>query len=336
MQDGCVRLLTIILCVSVPLVACGGTTFDARNDALTVAEAEIVELENRLDDLDDGGFELREQLLERHQRELEEIAAANDALIELNTGLEGKVARIESSLQEIRTLIELFGEEDAFFELLMDQQSTIDSLIDAADVPLYSSGPCGVFRLSGTELLKLRWSLDDRDDIDPRDSSSVWWEKTGIDIGHEIQGYDLERRELWPHLQRGPDHVMAFRVAEGRNHFFHVEWVAALSDDYHGSRLYIEDGWHWDMEDLLGASQYMQAAVLGVDESCNWGIYLTAMNSYLTTQRPTHGQDGDWARWFVEFRAKDYSCDERPAPYNSTRYDAEADRFVRECPSPSG
>ena len=273
---------------------------------------------------------------------LDEFAADNAKLVEEKRQLESNIEQLKATLTQKEILIGGFDDPDRLLALLEEKTSELESAEDDLDIPLTSSGPCGVFRLSGTELLKLRWTNDERNDFEPRTLSytdgAVWWEKTGTDIGHEIGGYDLPRGQLRPHLQRNPDTVTAFKVLKDRNHFFHFEWFAMLSDDYKGSKLDTEDALMTDMEGLLGANFYMEAAVLGVDANCDWGLITvprqgpTFSNSFLTTVRPAYGQDGDWARWFVDLEFKDYGCDARPAPYSSTRYDEKTHSFIKQCP----
>ena len=254
----------------------------------------------------DGSEDLAEKLAAANQ-EIKEITAAHDALSEANAALEGKIDRLHEENRESS-----FG-------------------------PKYSSGPCGVFRLAGTELIKLRWIDDHRDDIDPREwvdvEGGVWWEKTGVDIGHELQGYDVKKRELNTASQRDPDHVQAVKVKEDRNHYFHFEWVAGGPDAYLGSKVGPVKDIISDMEGLLGASEYMYAGVLGVDDNCEWDIVLTAGNSGLETEIRKN-PDGYRDHWFVSFRFKDYwECrEEGELPTSSPiKYNAETDEFFTDC-----
>ena len=282
----------------------------------------------------DGSEDLAEKLAAANQ-EIKEITAAHDALTEANAALESKITELEASVEERDALLELFDEEDGFLELLKEKQSTIDSLIGSVGNLLVSSGPCGVFRLSGSELLKLRWIDDHKDDFNPINKwrgvdGAVWWENTGVHLGHEVDGYSVEPRELWPAMQRAPDKVKAFKVLDDRNHFFHVEWHANI--DYRGTKLDREDNNIVDLEGLLGASVYMVSGILGVDENCEWGIVpidgtKIFPNSGITTRGEGYGD-----RWFVSFGAKYYDCEGWPDNYPSVSYDAKAHAFVGECP----
>jgi len=318
---------------------------DATDQDAILAKNEEPTIQNQaLETMSDQPIALNETKakMEAIEKRLDEFVIDNAKLREEKWQLESDIEQLKASLSQKEILIEAFDDPDRLLALLEETTSELKSAEDDLDIPLTSSGPCGVFRLSGTELLKLRWTNDDRNDFEPRTLSythgAVWWEKTGTDIGHEIGGYDIRKQQLRPHLQRNPDTVTAFKVLKDRNHFFHFEWFAMLSDDYKGSKLDTEDALVTDMEGLLGASFYMEAAVLGVDENCNWGLITVPRNgpifsnSLLTTVRPAYGQDGDWARWFVDFEFKDYGCDARPAPYSSTRYDEKTHSFVKQCP----
>jgi hypothetical protein len=278
-----VRFIGSLLAIVTLATACGGTTVDTREDALTVAEAEIAELEERL------------------AVTLDQLAGA----VHQDSSAEG-------------------------FPVLV------------------SSGPCGVFRVSGTGLVKLRWTDDDSEeeamlgpeDWHPRDVLEFWWEDTGIDFFSEFGDATAEDRELSLFEQRPPDTARAVKVHPERNDFFHLEWRGEKID-FTGTQLGAFG--LFDPEELEGTMS-MWAGFFGVDSNCEWGwVPISSQpdkgysnmvqNSYLDGYYDWDSDSGG-TYWFVQFRFKDYSCEERPPPDTPVQYDSNMHAFVGECPEP--
>ena len=260
-----------------------------------------------------------------------ELAELNKELDELNSELAFMTNKVE----------EIAAAREAWYEVSVGLQEELDQEraegIEEPFKPKYSSGPCGVFRLAGTELIQLRWIDDHKDDVDPREwvdvENGVWWEKTGVDLGYELEGYDVPRRELFTAYQRDPDDVQAIKVREGRNHYFYVRWEAAGSDAYLGSKVGPVKDVITDMDGLLGASEYMTGALLGVNDDCEWDIVVSTGNHSLETEWRT-GPEGSSNRWFVAWWFKDYwYCreDGELPPASPKRYDYERDDFYNDC-----
>ena len=261
----------------------------------------------------------------------DELAELHKELDELNSELAFMTNKVE----------EIAAAREAWYEVSVGLQEELDQEraegIEEPFKPKYSSGPCGVFRLAGTELIQLRWIDDHKDDVDPREwvnvENGVWWEKTGVDLGYELEGYDVPRRELFTAYQRDPDEVQAIKVREGRNHYFYVRWEVAGSDAYLGSKVGPLKDVITDMDGLLGASEYMTGALLGVNDDCEWDIVVSTGNHSLETEVRT-GPEGSSNRWFVAWWFKDYwYCreDGELPPASPKRYDYETDDFYNDC-----
>ena len=260
-----------------------------------------------------------------------ELAELHKELDELNSEL----AFMTNKVEEIAAAREAWYEVSVGLREELDQERAEG--IEEPFKPKYSSGPCGVFRLAGTELIQLRWIDDHKDDVDPREwvnvENGVWWEKTGVDLGYELEGYDVPRRELFTAYQRDPDDVQAIKVREGRNHYFYVRWEVAGSDAYLGSKVGPVKDVITDMDGLLGASEYMRGALLGVNDDCEWDIVVSTGKHSLETEWRT-GPEGSSNRWFVAWWFKDYwYCreDGELPPASPKRYDYETDDFYNDC-----
>jgi hypothetical protein len=213
---------------------------------------------------------------------------------------------------------------------------------------LVSSGPCGIFRVSGTGLMKLRWTDDEveeeaklgPEDWHPRDVLEFWWDDTGIDFFNESSDANTRNSELSLFEQRPPDTARAVKVHPERNDFFHLEWMGEKID-FTGTQLGVFG--LFDPEELEGTMS-MWAGFFGVDSNCEWGwVPISSQpdkgysnmvqNSYLDGYYDWDSDSGG-TYWFVQFSFKDYSCEERPPPYTPVQYDSNAHAFIGECPEP--
>jgi uncharacterized protein YcfL len=189
----------------------------------------------------------------------------------------------------------------------------------------HSEGPCGVFTLNGTRILKLEY-----DHVD----GPYQWVDSGVDyIQMLLDHYEFYEGETW--IGRPPDVAFALRVTENRNHFFGFQWnyVWAVLPEL------ADVGFGRDISGIVGANHVKEAGFFGLDENCEWDwISITAgggthdygsqkvgNSGFSFEDRDSHG----W--WLTEFEWKDYSCEEAPPPGSIATYDPKKHMFISKC-----
>ena len=207
-------------------------------------------------------------------------------------------------------------------ETQLESSEASENLLYSWEVPWtdVSQGPCGAFRLSGTEILKLEFESED---------GPYRWVSSGLDYQELLASPDNTPSELETWQQRPPDVALSFTVSEDRNHFFFVQWFTSFVDlpDWTPTEL------ARDVSGILGANLVSVAGFLGPDSDCQWD-WIPVSSGESNDSRSVIYNSGltlDSNRRFVEYVWKDYSCKQVPPPGSTVIYDPELHMFVSQC-----
>jgi hypothetical protein len=91
----------------------------------------------------------------------------------------------------------------------------------------YSVGPCGIFTLNGTRVMKLSYEVDEERSrgtmYNPMERST--WVETGVDFGNEYDAqYAYKQQGGWNWTSRSPAVSFGVRLVPDWNHAWYVAW----------------------------------------------------------------------------------------------------------------
>ena len=154
--------------------------------------------------------------------------------------------------------------EIARLEALLVEQpeavSTEEPVIREVSGSHYSVGPCGVFALNGTRVMKSRHMSEEELPVNSPEDDLEWVE-TGVDFGKDYDAqYAYKEQGSWNWTARSPSVSFGVRLVPDWNHAWYVEWeVPDRRPKFRDADIPRE---HWGDPGPRG--------FFGLDQNCDW------------------------------------------------------------------